>query len=90
MVFDSEAHVACVVGKSGLFLPGGGIECGDDADATLHREVREECAGEVELVSSLPSAIRFFSTLIGKATGFELPSSSAVSARKLPSLPSTR
>lgn len=73
VVMDADSRVACVEGRSGIFLPGGGIEAGEDAVAAVHREVREECACEVELLGELPSAIQFFSMSDGR--GFELRAS---------------
>ena len=73
VVMDAQSRVACVEGRSGIFLPGGGIEAGEDAVAAVHREVREECACEIELLGELPSAIQFFSMSDGRA--FELRAS---------------
>jgi len=73
VVLDADARVACVAGRSGLFLPGGGIEAGEDAVAALHREIREECACQVELLSELPPATQFFTMTDGR--GFELRAS---------------
>jgi 8-oxo-dGTP diphosphatase len=73
VVMDAEARVACVEGRSGIFLPGGGIEAEEDAVAAVHREVREECACELQLLGELPSAVQFFSMSNGRA--FELRAS---------------
>jgi ADP-ribose pyrophosphatase YjhB (NUDIX family) len=59
VVLDAERRVACVEEDSGLFLPGGGIEAGEDAVGAAHREVAEECAHELEILASLPSAVQF-------------------------------
>jgi 8-oxo-dGTP diphosphatase len=60
VVFDASHRVACVAdNKLGLFLPGGGLEPGEDALGAVHREVAEECARSLEIILPLGSAIQF-------------------------------
>lgn len=70
VVVDDALRVACVREESGLFLPGGGIEAGEDAARAVQREVGEECGCALEIVAPLGSAIQFFRTARGEA--FEL------------------
>jgi 8-oxo-dGTP diphosphatase len=67
VVLDEKRRVACVAEEAGLFLPGGGIEAGENPVRAAHREVAEECARELEIVSSLDPAIQFFSTARGES-----------------------
>jgi 8-oxo-dGTP diphosphatase len=61
VIFDASHRVACVVDKKlGLFLPGGGLEPGEDPLGAVHREVVEECARSLEMILPLGSAIQFF------------------------------
>ena len=60
VVFDEQCRIACVAETEGLFLPGGGLEAGEDASQAIVREVAEECAREFEIVERLGSAIQFF------------------------------
>ncbi len=59
IVLDGAGCVACVEEESGLFLPGGGIEAGEDALAAAHREVAEECARELLAPEPIASAVQF-------------------------------
>jgi 8-oxo-dGTP diphosphatase len=71
VVLDDAGSVACVSETSGLFLPGGGIETGEDALQAVHREVGEECGREFEHIALLASATQFFfHKLLG--TAYEL------------------
>jgi 8-oxo-dGTP diphosphatase len=65
VILDEASRVACVAEDSGLFLPGGGLEPGEDALDAVHREVAEECARSLEIVAPLESAVQFFITLGG-------------------------
>jgi 8-oxo-dGTP diphosphatase len=67
VVLDEKFQVACVVDKLRLFLPGGGIEAGEEPLGAVHREVAEECARALEVISSLDSAVQFFQTAAGEA-----------------------
>jgi 8-oxo-dGTP diphosphatase len=65
VILDGASRVACVAEESGLFLPGGGLEPGEDALDAVHREVAEECARSLEILAPLGSAVQFFITLRG-------------------------
>lgn len=73
VVFDAVQRVACVSETSGLFLPGGGVEAGEDALAAAHREVGEECARKLEVIAQLEPATQFFRS--GDGVDFELRAS---------------
>jgi 8-oxo-dGTP diphosphatase len=66
IVFDDELRVACVSETSGLFLPGGGIEAGEDPITAVHREIAEECGRALEILAPLEPAIQFFRTARGE------------------------
>jgi 8-oxo-dGTP diphosphatase len=67
VILDDKQRVACVVDKRRLFLPGGGLEEGEDALRAVHREVAEECAMALEIISPLDSAVQFFRAARGQA-----------------------
>jgi 8-oxo-dGTP diphosphatase len=73
VIFDGRGRVACVEEESGLYLPGGGIDPGEDALAAVHREVAEECARALEVLASLGHAVQFYRSARGEA--FELRAS---------------
>lgn len=73
VIIDGQGRVACVDETSGLFLPGGGIEPGEDAVRAVHREVAEECARTLEILAPLEPAVQLFSTASGEH--FELHAS---------------
>lgn len=66
VIFDEHGRFASVKAEKGFFLPGGGIEAGESREDTLTREVREECAHEVEIGSYLGSAIQYFTGQDGR------------------------
>jgi 8-oxo-dGTP diphosphatase len=66
VILDEALRVACVSEDSGLFLPGGGLEAGEDPVRAIHREIAEECARSLEILSPLGSAVQFFSTPAGE------------------------
>ena len=66
VILDDQRRVACVTEELGLFLPGGGLEAGEDAISAVHREVAEECARALEVMSPLDSAIQFFFSARGE------------------------
>jgi 8-oxo-dGTP diphosphatase len=65
VVLDERGHLACVAEDSGLFLPGGGLEVGEDALDAVHREVAEECARTIEIIARLEPAVQYFVTQQG-------------------------
>jgi 8-oxo-dGTP diphosphatase len=67
VILDGERRVACVTEESGLYLPGGGIEPGEDAARALHREVAEECARALEVLAPLGEAIQYYRSARGEA-----------------------
>jgi len=67
VILDEKLRVACVVDKLRLFLPGGGIEAGEEPLRAVHREVAEECARALEVIAPLDSAVQFFQTAAGEA-----------------------
>jgi len=67
VVFDADGRVACVTEESGLYLPGGGLEPGEAVEEALRREVAEECARAVEIVTPLGRAVQFYRSPQGRA-----------------------
>ncbi|MBP6822757.1 MAG: NUDIX domain-containing protein [Acidobacteria bacterium] len=61
VIFDERGRFASAKGLKAFFLPGGGIEDGESPEEALTREVREECAREVEIGSFLGSAVQYYS-----------------------------
>lgn len=70
VVLDGAHRVACVREESGLFLPGGGIEPGEDPAGAVVREVAEECGCALEILASLGQVVQYFRT--GRGEAFEL------------------
>lgn len=66
VILDEQLRVACVAEDSGLFLPGGGLEAGEDPVQAVHREVAEECGRALVILSPLESAIQYFCTARGE------------------------
>ena len=66
VILDDQRRVACVAEESGLFLPGGGLESGEDPVGAVHREVAEECGRALEIIEPLAPAIQFFRTIRGE------------------------
>jgi 8-oxo-dGTP diphosphatase len=57
VIRDSGGLVAVLRTPQGLFLPGGGIDEGEEITAALHREIREEIGYAIEIVRPLGFAI---------------------------------
>lgn len=73
VILDEKLRVACVAEESGLFLPGGGLEAGEDPVQAVLREVTEECGCALEIISFLGSVVQYFRSKRGEA--FELHAS---------------
>ncbi|HMV48374.1 MAG TPA: NUDIX domain-containing protein [Blastocatellia bacterium] len=71
VILDEQGRFASVRGTRAYFLPGGGIEPGESPEQTLAREVREECAREVEIGAFLGSAIQYFLSETGQHWEFQ-------------------
>lgn len=67
VVFDDAGRVASVTEASGLYLPGGGLDTGEDPGQALHREVAEECAREIEIIAPLGHAVQYYRSPEGEA-----------------------
>ena len=67
VIQDSQGSFACVEEASGLFLPGGGAQGIEAPEATVVREVREECAFEVSRLERIGFAEQFFISRDGLA-----------------------
>lgn len=60
VVHDTTGRVAVVRERQYLFLPGGGIEAGEDLETALRREVREECCRTIHIEGQLGEALQYF------------------------------
>lgn len=60
VVIVNDDAVAMVRPKERCFLPGGGIHAGEEPEAALRREVREELGRELRDVRPLADAIQYF------------------------------
>jgi 8-oxo-dGTP pyrophosphatase MutT (NUDIX family) len=59
VILDADRRAAVVRGRSGLFLPGGGIETGESPEEALLRESLEECGRPLEIVRKMGQAIQY-------------------------------
>jgi 8-oxo-dGTP diphosphatase len=60
VIFDVMGRVAVVRGGDRWFLPGGGSLTEESPEATVLREVREECAQLARIVAPVGQAIQYF------------------------------
>src|SRR4051794_1526563 len=60
VICDGAGRVALVREASHLFLPGGGIEAGEEIEAALERELREECCWTIRIGQRLGEALQYF------------------------------
>jgi 8-oxo-dGTP diphosphatase len=58
-VIPRRGRIAVVEGPKGLYLPGGGIEAGENAEAALVREINEECGQRAQVRGYLGQACEF-------------------------------
>jgi 8-oxo-dGTP diphosphatase len=60
VIIDNQGRIAAVKGKSHYFLPGGGSLAEETPEQTAMREVREELACELRIISQIGKAVQFF------------------------------
>ncbi len=60
IIRDGDGRIAFVQEKSGLFLPGGGIEPGENAITAIHREIQEECGRHFRVARKVGDAVQYF------------------------------
>ena len=59
IVLDADRRAAVVHGRSGMFLPGGGIEADESAEEAVLRESLEECGRPLEIIRTIGEAIQY-------------------------------
>ncbi len=60
VIINNQGRIAAVKGKSHYFLPGGGSLAEETPEQTAMREVREELACELRIISQIGKAVQFF------------------------------
>jgi len=68
VLLDESGRIGVIENPRGTFLPGGGAVQGETPEATLQREVREECGYEVTQLEPLGEAVQLVYTA-GNAHG---------------------
>ena len=59
VILDADRRAAVVRARSGLFLPGGGIEADESPTEALRRESLEECGRPLEILRPIGRAIQY-------------------------------
>jgi 8-oxo-dGTP diphosphatase len=67
VILGDRNQVAVMHTAQGYFLPGGGADPGESPEATLQREILEECGYAVEIVRQLGFAVEY---VFAKGEGF--------------------
>ena len=57
VIRNDNGEIGIIKTPNGHFLPGGGAEANESPEQTLHRELREECAAEIEIGKLLGKAV---------------------------------
>ena len=60
VITAADGAVAVLATPQGCFLPGGGCVAGESPEATLGREVREECGAAISIKDLIGPAIEWF------------------------------
>ena len=60
LIFDPAGRLLVVLGRRGLFLPGGGVDPGETPEQALARELQEECALAIGRQEWLGEALQHF------------------------------
>jgi 8-oxo-dGTP diphosphatase len=59
VIMDERHHVAALRAVGGYYLPGGGLEKGEDSETALHREMEEECQTTIEIIRPIGQAVDY-------------------------------
>ena len=65
-----DGRILVVETPDGCYLPGGGIDAGETAEAAVHREVREETGCRIAALTLLGSARQYVGVSINKVETF--------------------